>query len=293
MVIKHHIFISYANEDRKIAEKLSKDINDKIGDDYYTELVENVREGDTTFTEKIIKYFSKCNVFLVILTSNSLHHQFVNQEWGYAKCLKEIGQIQIIKHITEKYEEIDEIPNTMDIYDTEGRIKSRGFIASNMEFIDLKIKEGNHDIDDVSKEVISFLEDKRTKLRPIYNEIRQKLERYRKENQSNIELLNELIENRESLVNKLSMNPKQFSYDVALQLIDIGHFLKIEFVEKVQEYIDKIKILNEWKSLQRDWAVYRRKLHKGNVDVFFKHLSEAKPLFQDIETKIDDEISDN
>ncbi len=100
--MKNVIFLSYAGKDKEIAQYMAEEINRQIGANFYCHLVEATREGDTTFTDKIIKYFTTCNVFIVLLTRNSINNQFVNQEWGYAKALKEIGQIQIIQHITEK-----------------------------------------------------------------------------------------------------------------------------------------------------------------------------------------------
>ena len=90
------VFLSYAGPDHDIAEELAEAINQKLADTFRIELVEDRKEGDTTFTEKVVRYFRRCNVFLVLLTKESLTNQFVNQEWGYAKCLKELGQIQVI-----------------------------------------------------------------------------------------------------------------------------------------------------------------------------------------------------
>jgi len=122
----HYVFISYAGDDYQVAKKIELDINKCLRSDYNAQLVEDRKEGDTTFTEKVIDYFKICNVFIVVLTNNSLKNQFVNQEWGYAKCLKEFGQIQILLHITQVN------PNKL-------RVESKGFISTNMDFIDLCI----------------------------------------------------------------------------------------------------------------------------------------------------------
>jgi len=42
------IFLSYAGEDYDIAQQMCDEINNQLGKYYYSELVENMREGDTT-----------------------------------------------------------------------------------------------------------------------------------------------------------------------------------------------------------------------------------------------------
>ena len=318
--MKNTVFISYARKDQEIAEYISNKINELIGDFFYSELVENKREGDTTFTEKIISYFKKCNIFIVILTKNSIHNQFVNQEWGYAKSLKEIGRIQIIQHITEKYEDISEI-NDNNLYDKYGRIISKGFISSNMEFIDLIIKIGNFNLDNLVVNLNSFLMEKKPSLNPVYTEIQQKLRRFFGEYKRNLDLINGLIASKNKLFpediidrmlkeqryhflneekerinkskdeGKLMLNPNIFCYDYALQLVNVGHLFDPNFIEKIESYIIRGKELNEWKILAKEWSVIRGAVNPGNTKCYFDSLTKTKKKCLDMEKDIN-EISE-
>ncbi len=71
----NYVFVSYAGENKKIAVKLANEINTKLKGYFLSELVEDRKEGDTTFTDKVINYFKKCNVFIVIITRESLKNQ--------------------------------------------------------------------------------------------------------------------------------------------------------------------------------------------------------------------------
>lgn len=272
LTVKNGIFLSYAGKDREIAQYMADEINRQIGDNFYCYLVEASRQGDTTFTDKIINYFRTCNVFLVLLTKYSIKNQFVNQEWGYAKALKEIGQIQIIQHIIEKGAE-----NTNHLgksYDNNGRIISKGFISQNMEFIDLELKENHYNTKDCTSSVISFLKEKQNTLRPIATERQQKLKRFINENKDNNLIALDLVASKDELKLKGSLNPDQFSYDYALQIIQVGHLFPIDFIDSVEDYIVKCKRLNAWKELQMQWILSKGKLHQGNVDHYFELLDD-------------------
>jgi hypothetical protein len=274
--MKNGIFLSYAGEDGEIAQYMADEINRQIGDNFYCHLVEATREGDTTFTDKIIGYFRTCNIFLVLLTKYSIKNQFVNQEWGYAKALKEIGQIQIIQHITEKC-----VENTNRLgkdYDRNNRIISMGFISQNMEFIDLELKDNSYNTKDCTSSIISFLMEKQNILRPIATERQQKLKRFINENSSNCSIALDLSVSKDELKSKGSLNPDQFSYDYALQIIQVGHLFPIDFIDFLETYIIKCKRLNAWKDLQMQWILSKDGLHEGNVKFYFYLLDEFYSL---------------
>ncbi len=280
-IIKNKIFISYAGDNREIAQYISDEINKQIEENFYCQLVENRKEGDTTFTEKIIDYFKNCNVFIVILTKKSIQNQFVNQEWGYAKALKELGQIQLIQHIIEKHANLDiaekEIHKSKEYridYDKEGRIISRGFIANNMEFIDLVIDGGSYKYKECALEVISFLKGKQSALRPITTERQQKLRRFINENDRNITIIDNLVKSIKDLRERGSLDPDQLSYDYALQIINIAHLFNHDFISSLEDYVIKCKRLNAWKDLQIQWIVCKSGLHKGNVEKYTSLLHE-------------------
>lgn len=254
----NYVFISYAGKDHSIAKELEKKINQQSSESFHAELVEDRKEGDTTFTEKVIRYFKKCNVFIVLITSEALRNQFVNQEWGYAKCLKELGQIQLLLHITEKNHD-------------GKRIESKGFISTNMDSIDLEMNN-KPNIDKMVNDVINFLKNKEQEIIPILPEVQQKLKRFSTEIAKNIKLKNDLIENEEPFRESLSMNPSRFQIDYALQILQIGHLFPISFIKTIESYVEGIKELNIWKELARDWAICRGHYHKSNTSRFYKLL---------------------
>lgn len=275
----HYIFISYAGENHLIAKKFEEAINTQLSKDFCAELVEDRKEGDTTFTEKIIKYFKKCNIFIVLLTKEALQNQFVNQEWGYAKCLKEFGQIQILLHIIEK-----------NLFGK--RIKSAGFISTNMDFIDINKKiNGKYKYKETIREIISFLESKEDDLIPIFPESLEKLNRFLKEIDKNIALKTELIENENSYRTKLYMNPINFHFDYALQILQVGHLFPKIIAEMIELYINKIKEINVWKGIAIDWAISRGEHHELNTNKFYKILTKSNEIFNDMRQLTKDQIS--
>ncbi|VUT27800.1 MAG: hypothetical protein SYNGOMJ08_00351 [Candidatus Syntrophoarchaeum sp. GoM_oil] len=256
----NYVFISYAGKNHSIAKKLEEKINLLLSEFFHAELVEDRQEGDTTFTENVIKYFKKCSVFIVLITREALCNQFVNQEWGYAKCLKELGQIQLLLHITEKKHH-------------EERIESKGFISTNMFFIDLEMNSQNEpNINKMVEDVIHFLESKSKELIPIVPEVQQKLKRFSTEIEKNINLKNDLIENERSFRESLSMNPSRFQIDYALQILQIGYLFQISFIKTIESYVEGIEELNIWKELARDWAICRGRHHESNTSRFYELL---------------------
>jgi len=264
----------------------------------------------TTFTDKVIKYFKKCNVFIVILTRNSIYNQFINQEWGYAKSLKELGQIQLIQHISEICLSQDDTINNFDVrYDEKNRIVSRGFISSNMEFIDLIYDGGHYQIGKAVNELVSFLESKAEDLKPIFTEIQLKLSRFNRELKQNSILFNDLDKNKnlfvpEDIVQsmktekryeirpeemnrvKLSQNPNRSSVDYGLQLVAIGHFIESDFIKDVELYIQKCQELNTWKDIVKQWAICRGVFNPGNTDSYYRAIDECRAQSKLIKRKL-------
>ena len=272
---KNYVFISYAGKNHSIAKKLEEKINLQLSESFHAELVEDRKEGDTTFTENVIGYFKKCNIFIVLITTEALPNQFVNQEWGYAKCLKELGQIQLLFHVTQK--------NHDGI-----RINSKGFISKNMDFIDLEMDSQNKpNIDKMTNDVINFLKNKEQKLIPILPEVQQNLKRFSTEIKKNIDLKNELIGNEDLFRERLSMNPSRFQIDYALQILQIGSLFPIDFIKMIESYVEKIKELNVWKELARDWAICRGQYHKSNTSKFYELLRESDQIFDKIRQEVE------
>ncbi|HUV02303.1 MAG TPA: TIR domain-containing protein [Desulfobacteria bacterium] len=271
----NYVFICYASGDHTIAKKLEEKINQELSESFHAELVEDRKEGDTTFTEKVIRYFKKCNVFIVLITTEALTNQFVNQEWGYAKCLRELGQIQLLLHVIEKSHD-------------GKRIESKGFISTNMDFIDLeRIIQNKPNLNKMTNDVINFLKNKEQELIPILPEVQQKLKRFSIEIKKNIDLKKDLIKNEVSFRERLSMNPSRFQIDYALQVLQVGHPFPISFIENIELYVERIKELNIWKELARDWAICRGKYHKSNTSKFYGLLKDSNQIFEKIRQEVE------
>lgn len=285
------IFISYAGEDKAMAKYISDEVNKQIGYSFFCQLVEDRKEGDTTFTENIVKYFRDCNIFIVLLTRNSIINQFVNQEWGYAKALKELGQIQLIQHIVERnlnviVKDVDKSKENFISYGGDGRLISEGFIATNMMLIDLEIKDDIYNIEECTSEIISLLKERESTLIPIATERQQKLMRFINENDHNIEIVTNLINSKDDFRLKGNLAPDQISYDYALQIISIGHSFNNEFINFLEDYIMRCKKMNAWKDLQMQWIISRKGLHEGNVKRYFLLLDD----FYEISQKMRNEL---
>lgn len=271
--IPNYVFLSYAGKDHEIAKSLCDNINSSLSSSYYCELVEDRAESDTTFTEKVVSYFRKCNTFIVLLTKASLFNQFVNQEWGYAKCLKEFGQIQLLIHITE-------------ISESNEKIGSSGFISNNMDFIDLRlIKNDEYDSSVMINNVVNFLRKKSNSLLPVYTEKEQKLLRFCKEIVWNVKLAEKLTGQEKSLREHLAFDVLPFRYDYALHVLQIGHLFPFPFQEQIERFVNELQTTNMYKEVILQWAVSRGQYHEGGVTDFFNlHLPRVRRLLSEMET---------
>ncbi len=271
----HYVFISYARPDYQVAKKMEVEINNQLHSSFNARLIEDRKEGDTTFTEKVIEYFKRCNIFIVLLTKASLENQFMNQEWGYAKCLKEYGQIQILLHITQVFQ--------------NKRIESRGFISENMDSIALQCDDDGPKTDEMISQLLKFLIEKESSLRPIFTEKQNKLKRYLNEINNNIDLQLELISKKQNFINELGMSPLKFRYDYALQIIGTGHNFSNEFIEKAVSYVDVVRELNIRKDMMIDWAISRGSLHESSTQDFYNMLRKNVKEFESIKNTVEEE----
>jgi hypothetical protein len=266
MDFKNNVFISYAADDKSLAKELEMQINDKLSDAFRAELVEDLKEGDVTFTEKVIDYFRICNIFIGIISPKSQHHIWVNQEIGYAKCLKEqLGQIQLLIYVIEK-----------NIFETD----IHGFISPNMKPIFMELDaSGNPNTDEIVSMIFCLLKSKEDKLIPILPERQNKLRRFSNELNGNLALNNKLINEKNDFLTRLSMEPNPFEINYALQIVDQGHLFDMDFINKIEKYIGLINELNIWKRLAIDWAICRGKYHEDNTEKLYKLLDDSgKPL---------------
>ncbi|UCG70989.1 MAG: toll/interleukin-1 receptor domain-containing protein [Thermoplasmata archaeon] len=100
------VFISYANIDRKLAERFRDYLIDAEPTKFKPILVELVKKPSESFNEKMAYYLENCDVFIPLITENSLKSRWVNQEIGFAYSLRKIYQIDLIP-IVHNREEMD------------------------------------------------------------------------------------------------------------------------------------------------------------------------------------------
>jgi hypothetical protein len=82
--MKKNVFISYCSDDYNKVKTLLRKINDLK---YINPIVvENNRTSMEYLSNKIIKHFNRTHFIIPILTSKSIHTQYINQELGFAKA---------------------------------------------------------------------------------------------------------------------------------------------------------------------------------------------------------------
>lgn len=134
---KVKVFISYCTADSDKKDSLKNLINN-------CEKLEAIVVPEETSSleynqEKIKTHLDKCKVFLPILTSNSIHNQWVNQEIGYA-----FGNSNI------------KIENIFPIIEIGISSDLKGFISNS---VDLNYRYEN-DFDAVAERLVNKLEEK-------------------------------------------------------------------------------------------------------------------------------------
>ena len=183
-----------------------------------------------------------------------------------------VGQIQLLIYIIKE----------------DTRPKTRGFISPNMAPIILEInEEGKPKIEKMIKEVLGLLKDKEGKLIPILPEKQQKLRLFSKELEKNKKLMKKLINEKDGYLNHLSIDPRKFEINYALQIVDKGHIFEMNLINKIENYIENINELNVWKNLAVDWAICRGQRHQYNTDNFYNLLVDSELIIDDMIKEID------
>ena len=119
-----HLFISYGNEDRDFARKLSERINTEYQGKIISRVVEDFERYDgKTWRQKVLDDLNESSIFIIILTENSKNRPWPNQELGYAWALLDNKKIKHIIPIVEA----EEVNNGKIKF-----IKLRGFIPEDM-----------------------------------------------------------------------------------------------------------------------------------------------------------------
>jgi len=153
-------------------------------------------------------------------------------------------------------------------------------------------------------------------------EVIHKLQRFKEENNTNIELIKKLIVGdvhyvpRDILARKLKekkpekyrysvedaniireggmwIKKDNFSYDFALQVVGIGHMLDDNFVNQVKEYINSGKSLNQQKDFVQSWILSRptQLPNPDEASSYYNKLDDVKEKCEEMKKLIDKTIS--
>lgn len=95
------LFVSYCSDDLPFIDRLVTAIVQSLLD-VEPVVVAYEKEPGAEFQDKVCSLMDKCKLFLALLTRNSIHNQWVNQEIGYAKALHRRGIIQAIIPVVER-----------------------------------------------------------------------------------------------------------------------------------------------------------------------------------------------
>ncbi len=82
---KKLVFVSYANEDYHLVDKLTSIIQSRS--DLAPQIIANKREALKPLAEKVSQGIIMSDIVIPILTKNSISAQWINQEIGYSKAL--------------------------------------------------------------------------------------------------------------------------------------------------------------------------------------------------------------
>jgi len=154
--------------------------------------------------------------------------------------------------------------------------------------------------------------------------IKEKLLSFKRENDLNLQLVDKLIAGdihylpRPILIIKLGQSPSQkfeytyeqqreierggmyiqkdnFSYDYSLQVVGIGHYLDKIFIDKIKEYIEVGKQLNQQKDFCQNWIIARPTMgpNPDEVNNYYSILDKAKVKCEEMKSLIEKELNNN
>ncbi len=151
-------------------------------------------------------------------------------------------------------------------------------------------------------------------------EIRRKLSMLQVENDNNIKLIQDLISKKkhffpQDLLDKKLSQPKkqkyiltpaehkkikglwipkeEFSFNYALQVIELGHFFQENFILKIHDYINKGKKMNDHKYICQHWALSRGVPNPDETNNYYKALDNVKKVTDEMKDFVDRELNRN
>lgn len=95
------MFISFANENKDFVEMIARRLRSKFRS-LQPVVIEWESQPRAEFGELVAKRMKDCSWYMVLLTKHSVNNQWVNQELGYAECLRRNGRITTVIPIVER-----------------------------------------------------------------------------------------------------------------------------------------------------------------------------------------------
>jgi hypothetical protein len=114
----HKLFLSFSADNRPFVDELIRMLREQFAGRIDPRIVEFEHDPGQEFGHKVARTLRDCTWFLVLLTKESVHSQWVNQEIGYAECLRRIGKITTFIPIVER--EQDAVSRQRTVIDTKG-----------------------------------------------------------------------------------------------------------------------------------------------------------------------------
>jgi hypothetical protein len=171
------IFISYSSDDKERAQDFQRYLEELEPKIFKAILVDHEKKPIESITKKIEDELFKCQVFIPLITENSLLNRWVNQEIGYVFSLKQKLDIKIIP-IVHNREDINKgfIHNQLElpfVWDKEDYYKTfeevRNYMTKELQFpfpihvyppsINLRADGGNQAVKSLSpKQILHAIE---------------------------------------------------------------------------------------------------------------------------------------
>jgi hypothetical protein len=84
-----------------------------------------------------------------------------------------------------------------------------------------------------------------------------------------------------------------FSYDYSLHVVNIGHYLDRIFIDKIKEYIDVGKQLNQQKDFCQQWIISRPTIgpNPDEANSYYSKLDLAKTKCEEMKTLIEEKLN--
>jgi hypothetical protein len=81
-----------------------------------------------------------------------------------------------------------------------------------------------------------------------------------------------------------------FSYNYALQIIEVGHLLDKNYIDRIREYISNGRKLNFQKEFCQQWIVTRGNINPDEAKSYFNLLYKTKEMLMKMKKAIDKEL---